>query len=577
MPRFQIPFVAVYCAPMSLQIQCAQCRSPFIFTDEDAALLTKLAPTIAGQAFELMPPTYCPDCRLRRRLAWRVERSLYFRTCDLSGQKMLSIIAPNSPYKAYHHEAWYSDKWDAQAAGRPFDFSQPFFSQFAALMREVPLLGLNLINNQNCEFVNQVGYSKNCYLIIEADYNENCLFSYRIFYSRSSVDCTEVTEVERCYECVDCTGCYGLLYSERCKQCSESAFLSDCHGCQSCFGCTGLRQKQHCLFNQQLSKEEYRAQTQGFDFCNPEHVNAAKAHAASLCLMHPRKALIGEQNENVTGDYIDQSKDCANSFGLKKCRDCRHCSLIRDSKDCMDYFVFGAKAERIYDSECCGSSVANLIGCCDCWESHDLFHCLQCVNGSSDCFGCVGMRHQKYSILNKQYTREQYEELVPKIIEHMRRTKEWGEFFPASLSPYSYNETVAQEYFPMDKDAALAEGLSWQDNLPFTIGKETIGWDQVPQAIDQVPDTITQEVLACQETGKNFRITVQELAYYRDLRLPIPRLHPDERHKRRMALRNPRKLWDRTCAKCQKPITTSYPPSRPETIYCESCYLATVY
>ena len=31
----------------------------------------------------------------------------------------------------------------------------------------------------------------------------------------------------------------------------------------------------------------------------------------------------------------------------------------------------------------------------------------------------------------------------------MMITGEWGEFFPSSLSPFGYNETVAQEYFPL--------------------------------------------------------------------------------------------------------------------------------
>jgi len=58
----------------------------------------------------------------------------------------------------------------------------------------------------------------------------------------------------------------------------------------------------------------------------------------------------------------------------------------------------------------------------------------------------------KYCILNKQYTKEEYEKLMPKIIEYMEKTEEWGEFFPASLSPFGYNETIAMEYFPLTRE-----------------------------------------------------------------------------------------------------------------------------
>ena len=32
---------------------------------------------------------------------------------------------------------------------------------------------------------------------------------------------------------------------------------------------------------------------------------------------------------------------------------------------------------------------------------------------------------------------------------------EWGEFFPASLSPFGYNETVANEYYPLSRDSVI--------------------------------------------------------------------------------------------------------------------------
>ncbi|EKE26117.1 MAG: hypothetical protein ACD_4C00428G0002, partial [uncultured bacterium (gcode 4)] len=47
----------------------------------------------------------------------------------------------------------------------------------------------------------------------------------------------------------------------------------------------------------------------------------------------------------------------------------------------------------------------------------------------------------------------------------------------------------------------------------------------------------------------------------------------------RMKLRNPRKLYDRTCDNpiCRKPIKTTYSPDRSEIVYCESCYEKEVY
>jgi CxxC-x17-CxxC domain-containing protein len=39
-----------------------------------------------------------------------------------------------------------------------------------------------------------------------------------------------------------------------------------------------------------------------------------------------------------------------------------------------------------------------------------------------------------------------------------------------------------------------------------------------------------------------------------------------------MALRNPRKLYERKCDKCGISMITSYSPEREEIVYCEECY-----
>jgi len=70
-------------------------------------------------------------------------------------------------------------------------------------------------------------------------------------------------------------------------------------------------------------------------------------------------------------------------------------------------------------------------------------------------FGCASIRDKQYCILNKQYTREEYEKLVPQIIEKMQADGERGEFLPERISPFGYNETVANEYFPLSKEEAI--------------------------------------------------------------------------------------------------------------------------
>lgn len=197
---------------------------------------------------------------------------------------------------------------------------------------------------------------------------------------------------------------------------------------------------------------------------------------------------------------------------------------------------------------------------------------------SKDCFGCAGLKNAQYCVFNKQCSKEEYEGLVSRIIEHMKQCGEYGEFFPVSLSPFAYNETIAQEYFPFTREQILERGWRWRDEIDETPKvQKVIPASQLPDSIDAVADDILNWAIECEATKRPFKIVKQELDFYRKMHLPLPHFHPDERHRRRMQLRNPRKLWKRACVKCGKEIQTTYAPDRPEKVYCEECYLATVY
>ncbi len=257
------------------------------------------------------------------------------------------------------------------------------------------------------------------------------------------------------------------------------------------------------------------------------------------------------QDIRYSHDIFDRGKDCA------------HCSFSGEAELCYECYEVKGHAIAFCNRNWLPSSNSLYL-----WDCDDCHHC----------FACVGLRKKSYCILNKQYTKEEYEALVPKIIAKMRADGEWGEFFPVTMSPFAYNETVAQEYFPLTKEEVLARGWKWReqtDEMPKV--EKIIPAAQLPDSINDIPDDILNWAIECEATKRPFKIIKQELEFYRQMRLPVPHFHPDERHRRRMALRNPRKLWKRECMKCGKAIETSYAPERPEIVYCESCYLAAVY
>lgn len=306
------------------------------------------------------------------------------------------------------------------------------------------------------------------------------------------------------------------------------------------------------IFNKQYSRDEYEK------IKNSAEILLQKCE--DFFKTQPHKALQAEQNENCLGDHLYNSKNSQYCFDSKDLEDCRYCArLSLGVKNSMDYNSWGDNAELVYESASCGHHIYNVKFCTTCESDfHDSEYCMQC-NASNNLFGCIGLKKKSYCILNKQYTKEEYEKLRAKIIEHMKRTGEYGEFFPASMCPFGYNETIAMDYFPLTREEALKQGYQWKEPDELEIKAST------------------KEILTCGDCKRNFKLIPQELKFYKELKIPAPEKCFHCRYSDRMKKINPYKIWDRTCTKCGTTIKTTYAPEKPEIIYCEKCYLEKIY
>lgn len=352
-------------------------------------------------------------------------------------------------------------------------------------------------------------------------------------------------------------------------------FVKNCIGCSDCFMSTNLIQKQYYIFNKPYSKEEYFKKLKEYDLGSRKVIQDLKKDFQKICQNSLVKYYVGHNIENSTGSYLVNCKNCTLGFDLDHCEDVTYGNNIQRAKNSMDYSYWGENAELMYECQACGYDVYNLQFCNLCWSGcHDMQYCDNSFS-SNNCFGCTGMRKDQYCILNKQYSKEEYENLVPRIIQHMKQTSEYGEFFPISYSPFAYNESLAWEHLQLPKEDVLTQGWQWKDkNQEYEYhGSQTA----IPDRIQDVTPHIIDKILTCTSSGQFYKIIPQELKFYKEQELPLPAKCPDQRHFDRMALRNPRKLWERACAKCRAPIQTTYSPDRPETVYCEKCYLQAVY
>ena len=529
------------------------------------------------KSFEHDPTPVCFPCQQKHRLSFRNGRNLYTRICDLTGEKILTLYAAEKPYKVYKLDAWYGDGWEALDYGRDFDFSRPFFEQYKGLQLEVPRCALLNINPENSDYCNMCADNKNCYLVFGGDYNEDAMYCTLNMRNTNVVDSDYSNKNEACYWLFNSHNCYGSQFAFDSSNCNDCAFISNCVGCTDCILCTNLKKKMHCIRNEQLSKEEYEKQKKKLRSGSytqqkknmEEHEEQrtkriVKSHYTLSC-------------EGCTGDYITNSKGCENCYFAWDCEDTVNVILADHQKDCFNSsYIGGSGGER------CFNQVATINGndCRFSYFTSDTYHA-EYSETTSHCkyiFGCIGLKHKEYCIFNKQYSKEEFFDLRSRIIEHMKKTGEWGKFFPKELSCFAYNESTAHEYYPLSEKKALEQGFSWRKEEKEKPNVEkVIPAEQLPDSIGKIPDDILNWAVICEQSKKPFRIIKPELEFYRQMRLPIPHLEPNERFMERMRLMNPFELHTRECAHCKKEIQTTYAPERPETVYCEECFLSEVY
>lgn len=552
---------------------CQKCLTDFVIETDDFSYYKKIG---------VLPPKLCPLCRAQQRLAFRNERSFYKRDCDKCKKSVVSMYSPNKPYTVWCYDCWFADDWDARDYGREYDPSRSFLEQFDDLQKSVPKVGLVYVRSPGSEYTNISADNKNCYMIVESSNNEDSTHCFWIQECRDVVDTSFSSKTERMYECDDCYNSYQLFWSKGCHDCRDSYFLLDCKGCFDCIGCVNLRQKQYCIFNVQYSKEDYFLKRKEFRLDTHSGAEAFREAYATFLKTQSRKYAEILNVTNSTGNYIKHAKNCFYCFHCYEAEDNKYAEHVwRNAKDCMDVSTAGRNAHLIYNSINSGLDVANHICSVQGWSSTFTVYSMYTMNANHS-FGCAGIRKQDYCILNKQYSKEEYEKLSEEIITSMKEREEYGEFFSPEFSSFGYNETAAMEQFPLTKEVALQQGFKWEDTPRGTYGKATKQWSDVPDAIGDIDFDAGKEIFECTDCEKNYRIIPNEFSFYQRLSVPLPRLCPECRHTRRFIARGPNRLWHRSCmcaleshgheGVCPNEFETSYAPERSEVIYCEDCY-----
>lgn len=515
---------------------CKQCSGQFNVDQTDQEFYARVHAPL---------PRRCPKCRLQTRLAYRNERALFSGTCGLCKKSIVTIYNPADNFVVYCQECWWKDSWTATDYGQDIDWHRPLLEQYDEVRQRVPRLSLVNMNSENSAFTNMSDGNKNCYLIFAAEQNDNCSYGKLVQSCKDCFDNSFLYDSELCYECINVRHCYHSIFLQDCQDSQDCGYSIGLKGCSNVFLSSNLYNKHYYIANQPVKPEDYAQRV----------AELTKDTAArQACYEAWRKLNAGRivkysnliKSDGCTGDNLADCKRVYDSFDLSSGQDCRYCTDALTPKDSYDCSFFYYNPELCYDSLSMLQTY-NVQYSTFVFYTHDAQYLDQVYNSSNVMLSSC-LRGKQHVILNKQYSEAEYNELLPKVIAKMQADGEYGELPGLQHSLFAYNDTVAQEYFPLTATEAKKLGLRWNSG-------------------------------AADAATKPFKLTKAEQDFYTLMKLPEPIEHPDARHNRRMALRNPRKLWKRSCqnAGCKNIFMTTYQAERPELVYCESCFSKVMY
>lgn len=522
---------------MSLKRTCRISWNEFIISDQEIALLEKLAPSIGWEKFPLPLPTVCPLERKRRKFPFKNYLSLFKRKDSKTGETIISSYPTDSVYAVYSQENWWNTPWDPLDYGKGYDPTKTITEQIDRIWKSVPVPTLDNAyrDTVNSEYINGCGPSKDCYLTSNSAYNEKCLYGWFIFHSTHILDANYITESEYCSHSQHLSQCYNIHFSWDTSDTRDGRYLFSCNGCQYVLGWVGLKNQKYQILNTPCSEEEYHSTEKKLSEDRDFRIDFEKKVQLLLgevWLEH--HALTGSHDSS--GDFCYESKNALECYNVGNCEDVLYITDSFNTKDSAHISMWWDGTTLSYDSVDVGLNISEVYFSTSCWEGSRMnFYSHKC-NNCQFIFGCSGLRNKSYCIFNKEYTKDEWEETVKKIIKQMQKEWTWGEYLDPKYAPFAYNESLGNTFSPLTKNKALERWFRWserEETIPEGITK-VIPWDRLPDTIREIPDEILQWAIKCPLTNKYFQIQPIELELCRKFGIAVPKIHPITRIQKRL-------------------------------------------
>lgn len=299
--------------------------------------------------------------------------------------------------------------------------AEAFFKELNRIIASLPKSPTKVVGSEECDFGDNLYYCKNLYSSFDSSNCTDSMYLYDSYMTATCIDCDYAVESELCYESVDPYKCFNCNYIEYCANLRDSMYCYSCTGGNDLFGCVNLQNKSFCIFNRQLTEEEYKIKVEKYKKLPAEKVLQM---LEELKQKFPITQTNGGHNENTEyGNYIHYDKNCYMCFDAAQDENCAYVYDTFYCKNTIDATYAGQNVDLSYEAVS-SASIFNsnyVVWSKSCTDSSYLISCFNVKNS----LGCVFLTNKEYCILNRQYSKEDYEKISSQILAELR-TKNLG-------------------------------------------------------------------------------------------------------------------------------------------------------
>jgi len=431
----------------------------------------------------------------------------------------------------------YSDYYDQDSSeyidGIDYDESKNIFENYQNLRSKVKGINMiNFFNSENSEYADVVSKWKNIYLsafIVNGD--EDVMYSFWVNdESKRILNSAIISDhSENVYFSLAVQHSFKVFYSRFINNSSDIWFSTNLLWCTHCIACHDLENKSYYIDNIEYSKEEYMEKRDKYLKDRTAYhdrylslINNAWKHLAST---------------NITWSYWVESHDIESAhftYRIMNWKNVFNVGWFEWCKNIYDVFDWGwPSLQDIYavngiaiNSENCYTS-CHVPNCNNVFYSYYLESCAYCI-------WCIGLKNKTYCILNKQYTKQEWEIMADKIFSQMEIDWNLWDFFPGGLNPFYFNDTMWGILGNFTKDEVEAEWYMWRDaeiKVDIPEGSDVISTDDLwdYQWYDEnwtwkIDASILRKVIK-DDNGNYYRIVQMEYEFLEKYWLPLSHLH----------------------------------------------------